>query len=37
MAQVAELLTDGRQRRPDDATDDPELYEQIGRPRIERD
>ena len=31
MAQVAELFADGRQRRPDQGTDEEELYEQIGR------
>ena len=31
MAQVAELFVDGRQRRGDQATDEQELYEQIGR------
>ncbi len=31
MAQVAELFADGRQRRPGQATDEQELFEQIGR------
>ena len=35
MAQVAELFADGRQRRADQATDEQELYEQIGRLRME--
>ena len=35
MAQVAELFADGRQRRPDQATDEHELYEQIGRLKME--
>ena len=32
MAQVAELFADGRQRRTEQATDEQEFYEQIGRP-----
>ena len=35
MAQVAELFADGRQRRPDQATDEQELFEQIGRLKME--
>ena len=35
MAQVAELFADGRQRRADQATNEQELYEQIGRLKIE--
>ena len=35
MAQVAELFADGRQRRPDQGTDEEELYEQIGRLKME--
>jgi len=35
MAQVAELFVDGRQRRGDQATDEQELYEQIGRLKME--
>lgn len=35
MAQVSELFADGRQRRPDEATDEQELYEQIGRLKME--
>ena len=35
MAQVAELFADGRQRRADQATDEQELYEQIGRLKME--
>jgi putative transposase len=35
MAQVAELFADGRQRRTDEATDEQELYEQIGRLKME--
>ena len=35
MAQVAELFADGRQRRPDQTTDEQELYEQIGRLKME--
>jgi len=31
MAQVAELFADGRQRRPDQATDEQELFEQCER------
>ena len=35
MAQVTELFADGRQRRADQATDEQELYEQIGRLKME--
>jgi hypothetical protein len=35
MAQVAELFADGRQRRADQATNEQELYEQIGRLKME--
>ena len=35
MDQVAELFVDGRQRRPEQATDEQELYEQIGRLKME--
>jgi putative transposase len=35
MAQVAELFADGRQRRPDQGTDEEELCEQIGRLKME--
>jgi putative transposase len=35
MAQVAELFADGRQRRAEQATDEQELYEQIGRLKME--
>jgi len=35
MAQVAELFADERQRRADQATDEQELYEQIGRLKME--
>jgi len=35
MAQVAEMFADGRQRRADQATDEQELYEQIGRLKME--
>ncbi len=35
MAQVAELVADGRQRRAEEATDEHELYEQIGRLKME--
>jgi transposase-like protein len=35
MAQVAKLFADGRQRRADQATDEQELYEQIGRLKME--
>ncbi|MFM8893523.1 MAG: transposase [Planctomycetia bacterium] len=35
MAQVAELFADGRQRRTEQATDEEELYEQIGRLKME--
>jgi transposase-like protein len=35
MAQVAELFADGRQLRSDQATDEQELYEQIGRLKME--
>ena len=35
MAQAAELFADGRQRRADQATDEQELYEQIGRLKME--
>ena len=35
MGQVAELFVDGRQRRPDQTTDEQELYEQIGRLKME--
>jgi putative transposase len=35
MARVAGLFADGRQRRADQATDEQELYEQIGRLKIE--
>jgi transposase len=35
MAQVAELFADGRQRRPNQTTDEEELYEQIGRLKME--
>jgi transposase len=35
MAQVAEPFADGRQRRADQATDEQELCEQIGRLKIE--
>jgi hypothetical protein len=32
---VAELFADGRQRRGEQATDEQELYEQIGRLKME--
>jgi hypothetical protein len=32
---VAELFADGRQRRAEQATDEQELYEQIGRLKME--
>ena len=35
VAQVAELFADGRQRRADRATDEQELYEPIGRLKVE--
>ncbi|MFM7137376.1 MAG: transposase [Planctomycetota bacterium] len=35
MAQMAELFADGRQRRAEQATDEQELYEQIGRLKME--
>jgi putative transposase len=35
MGQVAELFVDGRQRRPDQTTDEQELYEPIGRLKME--
>lgn len=35
MARVAELFADGRQRRPDQGTDEEELHEQIGRLKME--
>jgi transposase len=35
MEQVTELFTDGRKRRPDEATNEHELYEQIGRLKME--
>ena len=35
MGPVAELFVDGRQRRPDQTTDEQEHYEQIGRLKIE--
>ena len=35
MAHVKELFADGRQRRADETTDEQELYEQIGRLRME--
>ena len=35
MSQVAELFADGRRRRPDQGTDEQELYEQIGRLKME--
>ena len=35
MAQVAELFADGRQRRADKTTDEQELYELIGRRKME--
>jgi putative transposase len=35
MAQVADLFADGRQRRAEQATDEQELYEQIGRLKME--
>ena len=35
MGQLAELFVDGRQRRPDQTTDEQELYEQIGRLKME--
>ena len=35
MGQAAELFVDGRQRRPDQTTDEQELYEQIGRLKME--
>ena len=35
MGQVAELFVDGRQRRPYQTTDEQELYEQIGRLKME--
>jgi hypothetical protein len=35
MSQVAELFADGRQRRTEQATDEEELYEQIGRLKME--
>jgi putative transposase len=35
MGEVAELFVDGRQRRPDQTTDEQELYEQIGRLKME--
>jgi len=34
-AKVAELFADGRQRRPDQATDEQDLFEQIGRLKME--
>jgi hypothetical protein len=34
-AQVAELFVDGRQRRGDEGTNEHELYEQIGRLKME--
>jgi hypothetical protein len=34
-AKVAELVADGRQRRADQATDEQELWEQIGRLKME--
>lgn len=34
MASTA-AVADGRQRRPDQATDDQKLYEQIGRMKME--
>ncbi|MBM4023216.1 MAG: hypothetical protein FJ284_13455 [Planctomycetes bacterium] len=35
MAQVAERFADGRQRRTEQATDEEELHEQIGRLKME--
>ena len=35
MEQVTELFTDGRKRRSDEATNEHELYEQIGRLKME--
>lgn len=35
MGEVAELFVDGRHRRPDQTTDEQELYEQIGRLKME--
>ena len=35
MAEVAELFADGRKRRTAQATDEGELYEQIGRLKME--
>ncbi len=35
MGQVSELFVDGRQRRAEEATDEQELYEQIGRLKME--
>ena len=34
-AKVPELFADGRQRRADQATDEQELWEQIGRLKME--
>ena len=35
MGQLAKLFVDGRQRRPEQATDEQKLYEQIGRLKME--
>ena len=35
MGQVSELVADGRQRRADQTADEQELYEQIGRLKME--
>ncbi|GDX97305.1 transposase [Planctomycetia bacterium] len=35
LGQVAELFADGRQRRSEQAADEQELYEQIGRLKME--
>jgi len=35
LGQVADLFVDGRQRRPEDAADEHELFEQIGRLKME--
>ena len=35
MGQVAELFADGRKRRPEEAANEHELYEQIGRLKME--
>ena len=35
MGKVAKLFANGRQRRADQATEEQDLYEQIGRQKIE--